>query len=92
MNISLSDKLNKELNKLEDRDKKIIEMYFGLNGHKTHTLKKIGEKFNICGERVRHLKYRTVRKLAKCRGSLLEFATDKEVDEYRDYVARILKT
>lgn len=52
------------LQKIDSRERKIIEYYFGLteNGQK-YTFKEIGEKLNLSSERVRILKERALKKL-----------------------------
>jgi RNA polymerase primary sigma factor len=54
--------LNKILSVLTDREKAIIEMYYGLNGSAL-TLEEIGEEFNLTKERIRQIKFRSLRKL-----------------------------
>lgn len=52
------------LNKLSDREKDIIESYFGLNTDiEPMTLEAIGDKFGITKERVRQLKEKAIRKM-----------------------------
>lgn len=51
------------LDKLQDREREIIEYYFGLNGKKELNLKEIGEKLNLSTERVRQLKSKSLLKL-----------------------------
>ncbi len=41
------------INRLDTKNKTIIEMRFGLNGYAQHTLKEVGTKFGISKERVR---------------------------------------
>jgi len=40
---------------MRDREKKIIEMRFGLNNQRPHTLDEIGNKYNITRERIRQI-------------------------------------
>ena len=47
---------------LDDRERVIIEDYFGLNGT-TRTLEDIGEEFNLTKERVRQIKEKALKKL-----------------------------
>ena len=47
---------------LDNREKIIIEDYFGLNGT-TRTLEDIGEEFNLTKERVRQIKEKALKKL-----------------------------
>jgi RNA polymerase primary sigma factor len=56
----LKNQLNKILSKLTEREKSIIEMYYGLNGSPM-TLEEIGEEFNLTKERVRQIKVRILR-------------------------------
>lgn len=51
------------LNKLNSREKKIIEMYYGLSGVGRYTFKEIGNELEISAERVRVLKERALDKL-----------------------------
>lgn len=51
------------LNKLNSREKKIIEMYYGLSGAGRYTFKEIGNELEISAERVRVLKERALDKL-----------------------------
>ena len=46
------------LSSLEEREREIITMYFGLEGRDTHTLEEIGEQMNLTRERVRQIKER----------------------------------
>lgn len=43
----------------------ILELYYWLNGHKSHSLEEIGEVFNISRERARQLKEKGIRLLVK---------------------------
>jgi RNA polymerase sigma factor (sigma-70 family) len=51
------------LNKLNVREKRIIEMYYGLSEEGKYTFKEIGRELNISAERVRVLKERALGKL-----------------------------
>lgn len=55
--------IGKLLNVLNDREKEIIENYYGLNNNKELTLAEIGEKFNLTSERVRQINKRSLKKL-----------------------------
>ncbi len=48
-----------------DREKEILIMRFGLNGHKEMTLEKVGEIFNVTRERIRQIEYKALKKLQK---------------------------
>ena len=58
----LREKLLNIIGILENREKIIIEDYFGLNGT-TRTLEEIGEDFNLTKERVRQIKEKALKKL-----------------------------
>jgi len=59
--------LHKEIEKLltilDERERKIIEERFGLNGKEPKTLNEVGEKLGISRERVRQLEQRALKKL-----------------------------
>ena len=51
------------LNKLNDRERKIIELRFGLRDYDRETLEIVGEKFNLTRERIRQIESAAMRKL-----------------------------
>lgn len=53
---NLKNDLDKLLSKLSDRDRLIIEMYYGLNGFNPSTLEDIGDELNLTRERIRQVK------------------------------------
>ena len=57
---------------LSERERNIIECYFGLGGEKM-TLEMIGEEFNLTKERVRQIKEKAIRKLRYNSDRLYEF-------------------
>ena len=65
MRMSVEDQLTNMLSALDVREKEIITLYFGLDGHDTHTLEEIGEKLNVTRERVRQIKERCLERLKK---------------------------
>ena len=60
--IEIYDLLNSALN---DREKEILEMRYGLGESKIYTLKEIGVKLNITRERVRQIEKKSIIKLKK---------------------------
>ena len=48
---------------LGEREKDVIESFYGLNGNKQMTLLELGKKYNISSERVRQIKLTAIRKL-----------------------------
>lgn len=55
--------VEKHLQELDDRERKILIHRYGLNGEKTETLEVVGARFNITRERVRQLQNQAVGKL-----------------------------
>jgi RNA polymerase primary sigma factor len=69
---TLKDKLLDMLNVLDNRERVIIEDYFGLSGN-TRTLEDIGGDFSLTKERVRQIKEKALRKLRNETGSLFDY-------------------
>jgi len=69
---TLKDKLIDMLTMLDEREKVIIEDYFGLSGG-SRTLEDIGNDFNLTKERVRQIKERALRKLRNESGVLFDY-------------------
>lgn len=60
----IKDGLNKVLDILDERERDIIESYFGLNKeHDGMTLEAIGEKYGLTKERIRQIKFKALRKI-----------------------------
>lgn len=55
--------LKKALTTLRPRDKEILELRFGLNGNREHTLEEIGDLFEVDGQRIRQIEARALREL-----------------------------
>ena len=69
---TLKDKLLAILDVLDEREKVIIQDYFGLSGS-TRTLEDIGNDFDLTKERVRQIKEKALRKLRNETGSLFDY-------------------
>ena len=69
---TLKDKLLIMLDVLDDREKSIIQDYFGLSGS-TRTLEDIGNDFTLTKERVRQIKEKALRKLRNETAVLFEY-------------------
>ena len=69
------DLLGEVLNRLSFRERKIIELRFGLDGRDPKTLEDIGRAFNITKERVRQIESTCLEKMRKmsCAQSLRDF-------------------
>jgi RNA polymerase sigma factor (sigma-70 family) len=61
--LKLHDELDAALDKIGKRERKIIELRFGLNENSRHTLKEIGLKLHLSRERVRQLEKRVLERL-----------------------------
>ena len=69
---TLKDKLINMLDVLDEREKTIIQDYFGLSGS-TRTLEDIGNDFTLTKERVRQIKEKALRKLRNETATLFEY-------------------
>jgi len=65
---NLRDELGDLLDTLDDRERKIINSRFGLDGSKPKTLEEVGEKFGVTRERIRQLQNIALSKLRKALG------------------------
>jgi len=63
MNISLCKEIERSLSTLGEREADVIRYYFGLSGHRQHTLEEIGVEFGLTRERVRQIKEKTIKKM-----------------------------
>ncbi len=63
MGESLKEEVNYILSTLSAREARILKLYFGLDGEKSHTLEEIGVKFKLTRERVRQIKEKALRRL-----------------------------
>ena len=59
----LGDAVLASLDDLDDREKDVVRMRFGLNGEKPRTLEEVGKHFGVTRERVRQIEARTMAKL-----------------------------
>jgi RNA polymerase primary sigma factor len=66
---SLKTEINNVMDELSDREIKIINLFFGLNGNSELTLKEIGEELKLTNERVRQIKEQAIKKLRKYHNS-----------------------
>ena len=60
---SMSEEVNGALETLSDRERIVLEMYFGINRDSAMTLNEIGEEFDLTRERVRQIKEKAIRRL-----------------------------
>ena len=62
------EEIGRALQILEDREKVVIEAYFGIN-QREMTLEEIGSKYNLTRERVRQIKEKAIRRLRQLSNS-----------------------
>jgi RNA polymerase primary sigma factor len=67
--------LNVALDTFPERTKKIIELRFGLNGNRAHTLEEVGEIIGVTRERIRQVEASALTELYKKVHTLQEFLT-----------------
>ncbi len=72
----LLEAISKALGSLEERDARVLKMYFGLEGEREHTLEEIGNDLGVTRERIRQLRDRALRRLREgdCGEALRSFA------------------
>ena len=70
VNESLSREIDRALSTLQDREKEIIQMFFGI-GTQEMTLEEIGDRFGLTRERVRQIKEKAIRRLKQSQRSKL---------------------
>jgi len=63
----LREKLQEILNDLTPRERKILEMRFGLKNGVTHTLEEVGKEFGVTRERIRQIEAKALEKLREHR-------------------------
>lgn len=69
--IIINEKLKEALSKLSERERKIIEHRFGLNGKCSWTLEMCSKKFGVTRERIRQVEAQALSRLNKSLGSNL---------------------
>ena len=63
------EELNNVLGTLTHRERKVIELRFGLKGEHPRTLEEVGQKFGVTRERIRQIEAKTLAKLKAYRES-----------------------
>ena len=59
----LKEQLMEVLDTLTPREKKVLELRFGIVDGRTRTLEEVGKEFNVTRERIRHIEAKALRKL-----------------------------
>ena len=67
--IMQKEELNHVLDSLTHRERKVIELRFGLKGEHPRTLEEVGQKFGVTRERIRQIEAKTLAKLRAYRDS-----------------------
>lgn len=60
---SMTEEVNGALDTLSERERVVLEMYFGINRDSAMTLNEIGEEFDLTRERVRQIKEKAIQRL-----------------------------
>ena len=60
---SMSEEVSGALDTLSDRERTVLEMYFGISRDSAMTLNEIGEEFDLTRERVRQIKEKAIQRL-----------------------------
>lgn len=60
---SLSEQIMSALDDLNDREKEVVRMRFGLDGGQPRTLEEVGKEFGVTRERIRQIESKTLAKL-----------------------------
>jgi RNA polymerase primary sigma factor len=63
MNQSLKKEIERSLNVLDEKERDVISLFFGLDSEEPYTLEEIGEKYDLSRERVRQIKEKALKKL-----------------------------
>jgi RNA polymerase primary sigma factor len=64
----LKEYINEIVKELPERERKILEMRFGLVDGVAHTLEEIGQKFNVTRERIRQIEAKALEKIREMKG------------------------
>ena len=59
----LREQVRHALDSLSDREREVLELRFGLNDGKEHTLEEVSRYFNVTRERVRQIEAKALRKM-----------------------------
>jgi len=63
INKTLQDSIEDVLSTLTEKESSVIKYRFGLNGEKPHSLKEIGDKYNLTKERIRQIEKKAISRL-----------------------------
>lgn len=63
LKLFLQNEVEDVLNRLTEREKRVLKLYYGIGEEIPHTLEEIGERFDLTRERVRQIKERALKRL-----------------------------
>ncbi len=63
------EELFRVLDSLPERDRKVLELRFGLKGERPRTLEEVGERFGVTRERIRQVEAKTLKRLKNYRNA-----------------------
>ncbi len=63
INSTLQDSIESVLSTLTEKESNVIRYRFGLNGERPHSLKEIGDKYNLTKERIRQIEKKAISRL-----------------------------
>jgi RNA polymerase primary sigma factor len=63
INNTLQDSIEEVLSTLTEKESNVIKYRFGLNGERPHSLKEIGDKYNLTKERIRQIEKKAISRL-----------------------------
>jgi RNA polymerase primary sigma factor len=63
INRTLQDSIEDVLSTLTEKESNVIKYRFGLNGERPHSLKEIGDKYNLTKERIRQIEKKAISRL-----------------------------
>lgn len=62
-NLELKEMTEKYIDSLTDRERRVLELRFGLRGEEAHTLEQVGHKLGVTRERIRQIEAKGITKL-----------------------------
>ena len=65
INESLNTEIGRILNTLNDKEEKVVRLFFGIDQKSPKSLDEIGQEFDLTRERVRQIREKALRKLKK---------------------------
>ena len=63
LKLFLQNEVEDVLNRLTEREKRVLKLYYGIGEETPHTLEEIGDRFDLTRERVRQIKERALKRL-----------------------------